>query len=136
MAGIAVGAATAAAVLGGCGVIAWLASGAGPAASPPPPDLLMRAVVERNADLGWQQLCPAAQAQLPLALVRDQAAAQRMAEANRGMALTLEYVGARPVTAGGELRVYLVTAHLADGAVERRTYTIRTGASGCVESVD
>jgi hypothetical protein len=101
-----------------------------------PADTFMQSVVRRDGTLGWQQLCAQARAQLPLAVVQDQAAAQRIAEAGAGVTLTLVYMGSQPRPGGGEIRVYIVTAHFADDHTERRTYTLQTEPSGCVASIE
>src|SRR5262245_19666031 len=124
MVGIAVGAKTLGALAGTAFVVGLIARGHLLAPLPPPADAFMQAVVQRDAEHGWQQLCPAAREQLPLALVQDQAAAQRAAELERGLSLTLDYVGARPTPDGGEIRLYLVVAHVPGGKDERRTYTV------------
>lgn len=101
-----------------------------------PADLFMQSVITRDGALGWRHLCGDAQAQVPLALVRDQAAAQRVAEAGLGLTLTVDRVGVRPRSGGGEVRVYVVTAHRPDGSQLQRTYTLTTQASGCVAQVE
>src|SRR3712207_776982 len=89
---------------------ALVACGQARAADPEPADVFMQSVVRRNGTLGWQQLCPRAQARLPLSVVQDQATAQRMAEAGVGITLSLDFLGSRPLPDGGEIRFYLVTA--------------------------
>lgn len=105
-------------------------------AAPTPADLFIRSVVTRDGELGWQQLCPTVQAQLPLALVVQQAEAQRAGEAGLGLTLTPDYVGAHRQPNGGEIRFYVVTAHLSDGALDQRTYVVHTQANGCVDEVE
>jgi hypothetical protein len=136
MVGVALGAKPLAALAGAAFAFGLTACGHLRAPVPVQADTFMQAVVHRDAEHGWQQLCPAARDQLPLALVQDQAAAQRAAEADRGLSLSLDYVGARPTPDGGEIRLYLVVAHFPEGKDERRTYTIHTQASGCVDSVE
>lgn len=100
-----------------------------------PGDLFMQSVMERDADLGWHQLCPALQAQLPLEMLRQQTAEQRATEAKLGVTLSMQYIGARPTTGGGEVRLYLLTGHRRDGVAGQRIYVVQTQASGCVEDV-
>lgn len=103
--------------------------------SPVPADLFMQSVVKRDADLGWHQLCPALQAQLPLEMLRQQTAEQRATETKLGVTLSMDYIGTRPQASGGEVRLYLLTGHRRDGLVGQRIYAIQTQASGCVEDV-
>lgn len=100
-----------------------------------PADLFIQSVVKDDGALGWHQLCPAVQAQLPLTELRQQADAQRQAAAQQGLRLTSTFVGAQPRPAGGEIREYVLTAHWSNGTTEQRTYTVLTQASGCVEDV-
>ena len=105
-------------------------------AKPPvPADLFMQSVVKRDGTLGWRQLCPAVQAQMPLTTLVSQVREQRNAESGKGLRLTMDYVGARTRTAGGQIRVYVVSAHRADGWSGQRTYIVTTQTSGCVEDV-
>jgi hypothetical protein len=101
-----------------------------------PADRFMQSVVARDGELGWRQLCPALQGQLPLEQVRDQALAQRLAEAGRAPKLTVDPVGARARPTGGKLHIYVVTARHPDGHIEQKTYTVQTAESGCVEKVE
>ena len=45
--------------------------------TPAPADLFMQSVVKRDGTLGWHQLCPSLQAQLPLSMLASQVEAQR-----------------------------------------------------------
>ncbi len=101
-----------------------------------PADVFMQSVVRRDGELGWHQLCPALQRQVPLAQLRSQVEAQRISESKQGLNLTVDYVGAHPRSQGGEIRFYVVTAHWSDGRVEQRTYIVQAEASGCVENVE
>jgi len=101
-----------------------------------PADRFMQSVAARDGELGWRQLCPALQAQLPLEQVRDQALAQRLAEAGQAPGLTVDPVGARARPTGGKLHIYVVTARHPDGHIEQKTYTVQTAESGCVEKVE
>lgn len=100
-----------------------------------PADLFMQSVIKRDGELGWHQLCPALQRQVPLAQLRSQAQAQQVAESRQGLTLTADYVGAHSQPQGGEVRFYVVTAHERNGGVEQRTYIVYTQASGCVMDV-
>lgn len=105
-----------------------------PAAAPA--ELFMQSVATLDGDLGWNQLCPAVQAQVPRALVLEQTGAQRLAASEQGMTLSIDHVGDRARASGGQIRFYVATAHSADGSVGQKTYIIKTQASGCVESVE
>jgi hypothetical protein len=103
--------------------------------TPAPADLFMQSVVKRDGALGWHQLCPAMQAQLPLSTLVSQVEGQRVAESGQGLTLVVDYVGAHPQPQGGQIRVYVVTAHRSNGWVGQRTYIVYTQASGCVGDV-
>lgn len=45
--------------------------------TPAPADLFRQSVVKRDGTLGWHQLCPSLQAQLPLSMLASQVEAQR-----------------------------------------------------------
>jgi len=109
----------------------WVAQ----ATTPAPADLFMQSVVKRDGNLGWHQLCPALQAQEPLAALSSQVEQQRIAESGQGLTLTVDYIGANPRPHGGQIRLYVVTAHRPHGWVQQRTYSVYTQASGCVENV-
>jgi hypothetical protein len=103
--------------------------------TPAPADLFMQSVVQRDGSLGWHQLCPALQAQVPLAVLASQVQQQRRAEARQGLTLSLDYIGAHAQSQGGQIRLYVVTAHRPSGWVGQRTYIVYTQASGCVQDV-
>ena len=103
--------------------------------TPAPADLFMQSVVQRDGGLGWHQLCPALQAQMPLALLASQVQQQRSAEAGQGLTFTLDYIGAHAQPQGGQIRLYVVTAHRPTGWTGQRTYVVYTQASGCVQDV-
>src|SRR5260221_12605437 len=77
----------------------------------PPADLFMQSVVRLDGTLGWHQLCPALQAQLPLSELASQVTEQRIAESGQDLTLTVDYVGAHARPQGGQIRMYVVTAH-------------------------
>ncbi len=103
--------------------------------TPVPADLFIQSVVKLDGTLGWHQLCPSLQAQMPLSELTRQVETQRIAASGQGLTLTEEYVGAYPRPQGGEIRVYVVTAHRPNGWVEQRIYNVYTQASGCVEDI-
>jgi hypothetical protein len=76
------------------------------------------------------------QAQVPRALVLEQAGAQRLAASEQAVTLSIDHVGDRSRPNGGQIRFYVATAHRADGSVGQKTYIVKTQASGCVESVE
>ncbi len=100
-----------------------------------PADLFMQSVATEDGALGWQQLCPALQSQLPRDVLEQQTAMQRANAAQQGVTLTIQHVGDRPRPAGGQVRTYVATAKAADGSVGQKTYVVTTQPSGCVESV-
>ena len=104
--------------------------------TPTPADLFMQSVVKRDGALGWHQLCPSVQAQLPLSVLANQVKQRHIAESRRGLTLTVDYVGTHSRPQGGQIRLYVVTAHRPHGWVEQRTYIVYTQASGCVENVE
>jgi hypothetical protein len=103
--------------------------------APAPADLFMQSVVQRDGTLGWHQLCPELQAQEPLSLLTSQVQQERMVELRQGLSLSMDYIGAHPRPQGGQIRLYVVTAHLPDGWTGQRTYIVYTQTSGCVEDV-
>ncbi len=60
---------------------------------------------------------------------------QRIAESGQDLTLTVDYVGAHARPQGGQIRMYVVTAHRPDGLVGQKTYIVYTQGSGCVEDV-
>src|SRR5438105_13108202 len=102
---------------------------------PAPADLFMQSVVKRNGTLGWHQLCPALQAQMPLSALASQVEKQRIAESRESLTLVVDYVGAHSRPQGGQVRLYVVTARRPNGWVDQRTYIVYTQASGCIEDV-
>ncbi len=100
-----------------------------------PADLFMQSVVTRDVNLGWHQLCPGLQAQVPLGALANQIRQQRIVEVKEGLTLTLDYVGSHARPQGGQIRVYVVVAHRPNGWVAQRTYIISTQATGCVDDI-
>jgi hypothetical protein len=104
--------------------------------APSPADLFMQSVANGDGGLGWRQLCAGLQAQLPVDVLQAEADTQRTLHAQQGVTLTVDHVGDRPRAGGGQIRVYVATAHGGDGATAQKTYVLSTQPSGCVESVD
>ena len=113
----------------------WAVQANTPANTPVPADLFIQSVVKLDGTLGWHQLCPSLQAQMPLSELTSQVETQRIAASGQGLTLTESYIGAHPRPQGGEVRVYVVTAHRPNGWVEQRTYSVYTQVSGCVEDI-
>jgi len=101
-----------------------------------PADLFMQSVASEDGGLGWSQLCPTLQSQLPRDVLEQHSLTQRMLQAQQGLTLSIDHVGDRPRPTGGEIRFYIATAHGADGSTGQKTYVVKTQASGCVESVE
>jgi hypothetical protein len=106
-----------------------------PAAPTGPADVFMRSIAEDNGSLGWHQLCPSVQVQVPESTLVGQADAERRVRAQQGLTLTVSFIGSHPSGDGGELRQYVVTGHWPNGAILTRIYTVLTQASGCVADV-
>jgi len=100
-----------------------------------PADQFMQSVVTDDGALGWHQLCPSLQAQLPMDQLVQQADVQRTAVAQQGIKLSVQFIGTRSRQGGGALRVYVVTARWPNGTSQTRTFTVLTQPSGCVEDV-
>jgi hypothetical protein len=108
---------------------------ASPFAQPTPADLFMQSVATEDGALGWNQLCPAVQGQLPRDDLEQQTEKLRTSHLQSGVTLTIDHVGDWPRTDGGQIRVYVATARAADGSTGQKTYVLQTQANGCVESV-
>jgi hypothetical protein len=104
-------------------------------AAPTRADLFMRSVVMRDGQLGWQQLCPDVQAQIPQIMLIRQADAQRASDLSQGVTLTMQSLGAYPLAQKGVLHLYLLTAHGPHDWEAQRAYLVRTRAGGCVADV-
>jgi hypothetical protein len=104
-------------------------------ASPSHADLFMQSVIVLDGALGWHQLCPALQAELPIDELRSQATEQKALDARQKITFSMRYLGAQTQPKGGEMRFYLVTAKRPDGWQAQRMYIVKTQASGCVEDV-
>lgn len=105
-----------------------------PVATPiPPADRFVQSIVTHDGKLGWEQLCPDIQAALPVDQLTQQADAARAAATQQGLQLTWLFVRAQPMQAGGETRLYVITAHWPNGAIQQRSFSVATQKSGCVE---
>ena len=100
-----------------------------------PADVFMQSVVTRDGNLGWHQLCSDVRSQVSHSALVSTTQQQRQAETKEGLRLTLNYIGVDARPQGGQIRVYVMTAHLPNGWVGQRTYIVYTQASGCVEDV-
>lgn len=100
-----------------------------------PADLFIQSVVNRDANLGWHQLCPSLQQAVSLPELISQVRQQHEADSRLNISLTFDYIGAHPRTQGGQIRIYVVTAHRPNGWIAQRTYVIFTQASGCVDDI-
>jgi hypothetical protein len=101
-----------------------------------PADVFMQSVASEDGGLGWSQLCPMLQNQLPRDALEQHSLTQRALQAQQGVTLSIDHVGDRPRPTGGEIRFYIATAHGSDGSTGQKTYVVKTQASGCVESVE
>jgi hypothetical protein len=104
-------------------------------AAPTPADLFMQSVVKRDGQLGWRQLCPDLQAQIPQIVLIRQADAQRASDLSQGVTLTMQTLGVYPLAQKGVLHLYLLTAHGPHHWEAQRAYLVRTRAGGCVADV-
>jgi hypothetical protein len=113
----------------------WRGAELARASFPAPADLFMDSIANEDGDLGWHQLCPDLQQQMPRETLEQLTATQRSVAADQGLTMTIDHVADRPGPNGGEIRFYLATLHSPDGATGQKSYVITTEASGCVESV-
>jgi DNA-binding transcriptional LysR family regulator len=100
-----------------------------------PADQFIRSVVTRDGNLGWNQLCVPLQQALPRQTLESVTQAQKAAEAGTGLTLTSTFVSQRLQPSGGQVRVYELSAHRADGWSGQRTYSVFTAQGGCVDDV-
>jgi hypothetical protein len=100
-----------------------------------PADRFIHSIVTEDGALGWHQLCPSIQANLPLVVLEQQANAQRLAMAQQGVWLSEKPMGTHPQDDGGVSHVYMVTAHSRSGVTQSITFVVFTQRSGCVEDV-
>jgi hypothetical protein len=98
-----------------------------------PADRFVQSILTSDGALGWRQLCPSVQATLPVDELVQQANAARSAAAQQGIRLTAQFERSTSRQGGGEQRLYMVTAHLSNGATQQRNLAVLTQPSGCVE---
>jgi hypothetical protein len=110
-------------------------SASAPSLSASPADRFIQSIVTQDGALGWHQLCPSIQADIPLDELKQQADAQRLTMAQQGVWLTAKPMGTRPQADGGVSHMYLVTAHSRSGTTQSLTFIVFTQRSGCVEDV-
>ena len=101
--------------------------------SPASADVFMQAIITHNGQLAWQQLCPTLQQKLPATELAN--LVNVYGGPDQGMQLGVDFVGAHPWADGGDVRVYVVTAHGPAGADFRSLYVLRTQASGCIDGI-
>jgi hypothetical protein len=106
------------------------------AAIPQPADTFMHSVAVRDGELGWAQLCPEAQLELPLEELVQHTTALRAADSAYQVNVTMEFVRAEPRPEGGERRFYLASARQFGALMVQQTFVVRTRASGCVEALE
>jgi hypothetical protein len=99
-----------------------------------PGDVYMQALLTQNMQLAWKQLCPAVQQEMPASDLANPIDALRANAANKNVRLDVMFVGARPWNAGGEIRIYAITAQGASGTDIRALYVLHTETNGCVDS--
>ena len=103
------------------GTTYWRFMEAPPIVEPTPADLFMQSIANEDGALGWSQLCPALQVQLPREQLEQQTAKLRMSHLQTGVTLTINHIGDWPRTGGGQIRVYVATDHAADGSTGQKT---------------
>lgn len=104
-------------------------------AAPTPADLFMQSVMTQDGGLGWNQLCPELQAQIPkIELIRE-ANVQHASDLSQKVSLSMEPLGVHALAKTGALHLYLVTARKPDGWESQRIYAVMTRSAGCVEDV-
>lgn len=106
-----------------------------PSAPMQPADWFIQSIVTGDGALGWHQLCPNIQAQLPEDVLVQQANTMHAAAARQGVWPTIEPMGTRTQSGGGVVHIYRVTAHWPNGATQQQTFSVLTGNSGCVADV-
>ncbi len=123
-------------LLGVCAAVYWRYTEDVWGSSSTPADKFMQSIATEDGGLGWSQLCPGLQDQVPRAVFERQSLVQRSLQTDPGMTLTIQHVGDAPRPTGGEIRFYVATARGTDGSTGQKTYTLKTQSSGCVESVE
>src|SRR5262249_44720997 len=92
--------------------------------TPAPADVFMQALITHNGQLAWKQLCPTLQQKLPASDLANLLHAT--GAPNQSLQLGVDFVGAHPWADGGEVRIYVVTAHGPPGTEFRSLYVVRT----------
>jgi hypothetical protein len=100
-----------------------------------PADRFIQSVIAEDGKLGWHQLCPDIQAQLPIDTLVQQADTMRAAAKKEGAWLTAKSLGTHSQNGGWLIHDYRMTAHWPTGATRQWTYAILTQPSGCVEDI-
>src|SRR5262249_23321546 len=116
--------------------VAATRASAGPAADAIPADEFMAAVAARDGVRGWQQLCPGAQDEMPLAEMVQESEALRAMDSVSGTQIDMRFVRAQPLVEGGERRTYIATAQASGAERIHKTFVVRTEAGGCVEGLE
>lgn len=106
------------------------------AAGEPPADTFMHSVAIRDGRLGWQQLCPRAQGELPIDMLVRQTDAVRAVDAETGISVRVHFVSADALPEGGERRTYLATAWQLGEPLTQQVFVVRTQANGCVDALE
>src|SRR5262245_57259871 len=101
--------------------------------TPAPADAFMQALITHNGQLAWKQLCPTLQQKLSASDLANLLHATGAPD--QGLQLGVDFVGAHPWADGGEVRIYVVTAHGPPGTEFRSLYVVRTQASGCIDGI-
>jgi hypothetical protein len=101
-----------------------------------PADLFMYSIAIDDGELGWNQLCPSVQRQLPREVLVQHTIATRSSHSDAGLTLSIDFVGERPRVEGGTYRFYVATVYGPRGPSGQRTYVVSTQSSGCVEAVE
>lgn len=104
-------------------------------AAPTPADLFMQSVLTQNGALGWNQLCPDLQAQIPKTELILEANSQHASNLSQHVTLSMESLGVHSLAKGDQFHLYLVTARKPDGWESQRIYAVMTQGNGCVEDV-
>lgn len=106
-----------------------------PFAPTQPADWFIQSIVTEDGALGWHQLCPDIQAQLPENVLVQQANTMHAEAAREGVWPTVEPMGTSTQSGGGVIHTYRVTVHWPNGATQQQTFSVLTQPSGCVEDV-
>src|SRR5215207_4948152 len=83
------------------GAACWRLTSLASAGDQVPADLFMQSVASDDGALGWNQLCPSLQTQLPREVLVRHTALTRVSHAEMGRTLSIDFVGERPRAIGG-----------------------------------